>query len=73
MIALTSLSNRAESDPDADLMLQVGLGDDGAFEQLVERYYDRVLSVIYHLMGPAANAEDLAQEVFLRVYRAVFR
>ncbi len=51
-------------------MAQVGRGDQAAFEKLVELYYERVLFVIEHLMGDVRQADDLAQEVFLRIYRA---
>ena len=51
-------------------MVRAGQGDSAAFEMLVENYYDRVLFVIEHLMGNVRQADDLAQEVFLRVYRA---
>jgi len=57
-------------DPDAQLMLQVKEGDDGAFEELVARYQNRVLTVLYNALGQREEAEDLTQEVFLRVYRA---
>src|SRR5262249_20165304 len=40
------------------------------FEQLVERYQNRLVGIMHHLVGNASEAEDLAQEVFLRVYRA---
>src|SRR5207237_2468327 len=42
----------------------------GAFEELIQRYQKRLVGVMYHLVGNATEAEDLAQEVFLRVYRA---
>ena len=58
------------SDPDAQLMLQVKAGSEEAFNQLVTRYEDRVRGIIAHLMGGNAFAEDLTQDVFLRVYRA---
>src|SRR5260370_26580478 len=50
----------------------IGVRDDqpGAFEELVERYQHRLLAVLHHLVGNAEEAEDLAQEVFFRVYRA---
>src|SRR6185369_10606936 len=38
--------------------------------QLVSRYQDRLLGVLYHLLQDQEAAEDLAQEVFLRIYRA---
>ena len=49
----------------------IGVRDDeaGAFEELVERYQHRLLAVLHHLVGSLEEAEDLAQEVFLRVYR----
>jgi RNA polymerase sigma-70 factor (ECF subfamily) len=56
-------------DPDVRLMLRAKGGDDGAFSQLVEKYQDRLVSVLFHLLGNQESAEDLAQEVFLRVYR----
>jgi RNA polymerase sigma-70 factor (ECF subfamily) len=57
-------------DPDIRLMLQVREDELGAFEQLVERYQHRLVGVLHHLLGNGDEAEDLAQEVFLRVYRA---
>ncbi len=57
-------------DPDVQLMLRVQQGDDSAFEELVRSYQGRLISVLQHLVGDQETAEDLAQEVFLRVYRA---
>lgn len=57
-------------DPDVRLMLQVREGNAAAFEELVVRYQDRLVSVLEHLVGTRTLAEDLAQEVFLRVYRS---
>ena len=56
-------------DPDVQLMLRAKRGDDSAFSQLVENYQDRLVAVLYHILGNQEAAEDLAQEVFLRVYR----
>ncbi len=58
------------SDPDVQLMLQVRGGSASAFEQLVLRYQGRLLTVLEHLVGNRQLAEDLAQDVFLRVFRA---
>ncbi len=60
----------AQSDPDVRLMLQVRDDDAAAFEELVLRYQRRLLRVLQHLVGNHELAEDLAQEVFLRVFRA---
>src|SRR3954469_25821612 len=57
-------------DPDIRLMLRVRDGDDtAAFSELVERFQHRLVAVMHHLIGSADEAEDLAQEVFLRFYR----
>jgi len=57
-------------DPDVRLMLQIRDDVAGAFEVLVERYQHRLVGVLAHLIGRADEAEDLTQEVFLRIYRA---
>ncbi len=58
-------------DPDVRLMLRVRDADDAdAFAELVELYQHRVVTVLQHLVGSAEEAEDLAQEAFLRVYRS---
>lgn len=57
-------------DPDVRLMLQVREGNAAAYEQLVERYRNRLLSVLEHLVPRRGLAEDMVQEVFMRVYRA---
>ena len=56
-------------DPDIRLMLAVRGGDQATFGELVERYQHRLVGVMNHLVGHPQEAEDLAQEVFLRVYR----
>jgi RNA polymerase sigma-70 factor (ECF subfamily) len=57
-------------DPDVQLMLRVKDGDEAAFTQLVTSYQDRLVGVFCHLVHDQTAAEDLAQEVFLRIYRA---
>ena len=51
-------------------MLQVRDDIPEAFETLVQRYQDRLVGILYHLVGSLEEAEDLSQEVLLRVYRA---
>jgi len=65
-----SSAQMALRDPDIRLMLRVRGDEPGAFEELVENYQHRLVAVMHHLVGNAEEAEDLAQEVFLRVYRA---
>jgi RNA polymerase sigma-70 factor (ECF subfamily) len=55
---------------DAQVMLQVREGDDNAFNYLVERYRRPMIGYMYRMVHNAAIAEELAQEVFLRVYRS---
>lgn len=57
-------------DPDVRLMLQVRDDVPGAFEVLVERYQHRLVGVLSHLVRRVEEAEDLTQDVFLRIYRA---
>jgi len=57
-------------DPDVRLMVQVRADVPGAFEALVQRYQNRLVGILFHLVGSSEEAEDLCQEVFLRIYRA---
>lgn len=51
-------------------MLRAKDGDDAAFSKLVTAYQDRLVNIFFHLVQSQEAAEDLAQEVFLRIYRA---
>ena len=57
-------------DPDVRLMVQARNDVAGAFESLVERYQNRLVGIFFHMVGNREEAEDLCQEVFLRIYRA---
>ena len=59
----------AAVDPDVALMMALRDGDDSAFAELVARHQARIITLIYRFVGNEAEAEDLAQEVFLRIYR----
>jgi RNA polymerase sigma-70 factor, ECF subfamily len=63
----------AEPDLDAELMLRVKGGDEAAFEALVNKYKQPVLNVAYRTVGDLAEAEDLAQHVFLQVFKSAHR
>jgi RNA polymerase sigma-70 factor, ECF subfamily len=60
----------AETFTDAEVMLRVKAGDESAFDFLVQKYRRPLVSFMYRMARNAAAAEDLAQEVFLRVYRS---
>ncbi|HEY7679007.1 MAG TPA: RNA polymerase sigma factor [Terriglobia bacterium] len=55
---------------DAELMLRVKDGDDESFGDLLARHRDPVVNYLYRMVQNAGVAEELAQDVFLRVYRA---
>ncbi|HEX6503359.1 MAG TPA: sigma-70 family RNA polymerase sigma factor [Terriglobales bacterium] len=59
-----------DANDDAQVMLRVKAGDDSAFDYLVQKYRRAMMSFMYRMTRNAAVAEDLAQEVFLRVYRS---
>jgi RNA polymerase sigma-70 factor (ECF subfamily) len=55
---------------DVQLMLDVKAGDERSFELLLQRYRTPLVNFLYRMVRAREEAEDLAQEVFLRVYRA---
>src|SRR5690242_458913 len=55
---------------DAEVMLLAGAGDDSAFDYLVDKFRRPIVSFMYRMTHNQAIAEELAQEVFLRVYRS---
>jgi RNA polymerase sigma-70 factor, ECF subfamily len=57
-------------DYDAELMLRVKDGDEASFALLLEKYRNSVIHFLYRMVQGQAIAEELAQEVFLRVYRS---
>jgi RNA polymerase sigma-70 factor, ECF subfamily len=63
---------RADLDPasDAAVMLRVAAGDESGFTYLAEKYHRPMIHFLYRMVNNHAIAEELAQEVFLRVYRA---
>jgi RNA polymerase sigma-70 factor (ECF subfamily) len=61
------------SDPDVALMLRVREGDTDALRELIERHQRAVINTIHRAIGDASEAEDLAQRVFVQVYRSAKR
>lgn len=60
-------------DPEFDLIRAIAGGDETAFEQIVNRYRNPVMSFVYRYIGDIHLAQDIAQEVFLRIFRAAPR
>jgi len=61
-----------EMDPasDAAVMLRVAAGDESAFDYLVQKYHRAMIHFLFRMVHNEAIAEEMAQEVFLRVYRS---
>jgi RNA polymerase sigma-70 factor (ECF subfamily) len=55
---------------DVQLMLDVKAGDEASFDLLLQKYRRPLVNFLYRMVRDPATAEDLAQEVFLKVYRA---
>ena len=54
---------------DEELMVRLGKGHDFCLDLLVERYKLKIINFVYRMVGDLDQAEDIAQEVFIRVYR----
>jgi len=63
---------RYDLDPasDAAIMLRVAAGDEAGFNYLVEKYHRAMINFLFRMVRNQAIAEEMAQEVFLRVYRS---
>jgi RNA polymerase sigma-70 factor (ECF subfamily) len=61
------------TDPDVELMFRVKRGDMAAFEALVDKYKQPVTNLMARTLGDPTEAEDLAQNVFVQVFRAASR
>jgi RNA polymerase sigma-70 factor (ECF subfamily) len=58
------------ADPDVELMLRVQRDEPGAFTELSERFGTRIFAQLFRVVADRQEAEDLTQEVFLRLYRS---
>jgi RNA polymerase sigma-70 factor (ECF subfamily) len=66
-----SVKERRMADADADLVLQTQKGSPAAFEVLVRQHQRMIHSLTFRMTGSLADAEDLAQETFLRAYAQI--
>ncbi len=64
------LNYAADESSDAAIMLRVAAGDESGFTYLVEKYHRAMIHFLFRMVRNQAVAEELAQEVFLRVYRS---
>lgn len=71
MVALALQTLMTAEIPDLTLVQRVQQGDRRAFDQLVLRYQHKVLKLVMRYMRNHAEAEDIAQEAFLKAYRAI--
>ena len=62
----------SENDPDAALMLRVKQGDIAAFTELVEKYKQPVMNLVYRMLRDLTEAEDVAQNVFVQAILPLF-
>jgi RNA polymerase sigma-70 factor, ECF subfamily len=58
---------------DSLLLERAGQGDEASFEILFYRHYDRVYGLLFRILGNRIEAEDVTQEVFLKLYKHPFR
>jgi RNA polymerase sigma-70 factor (ECF subfamily) len=65
--------DRGYDESDEKLMLRVGKGDKGAFDEIVRRYASKMVNLAYRITGDRELAEDIGQETFLRAYRSASR
>ena len=61
------------NDIDVALMLRVGTGDELAFEDLIDRHQNAIIGTVAKMLGNASDAEDIAQQVFIRLWKCAPR
>ncbi len=68
-----TMRTKSMENSESDLIAAIASGDETAFEQLVKRYQNPVLSFVYRYIGDTHSAQDIVQEVFLRIFQAAPR
>ena len=68
-----SIREQLRAMEDGDVVASFLAGEERAFQEIVDRYQTRLLNFVYRTIGDREKAEDLVQEVFIRVYRHLHR
>ncbi len=68
-----SQATKVEAEYDARLVQRFNAGDEAAFVEIMNRYRDRIFSVAYALLRNRADAEEIAQDTFIRAHRGLAR
>lgn len=68
---LSEEARAARDARDRRLVRRLKQGDERAFQELVHTYQDRIFGLVYRMIGNRQEAEDIAQEVFISVYRGI--
>ncbi len=63
------MNSNAERHQDGELMSRVSAGDEGAYRELSTKYLERVLNYSYRIVGTSADAEEVTQEAFFRLWK----
>ncbi len=71
MVPPAALSKDEEARREAELVREAGKGDMGAYDQLVRRYQERIYAVLYHMTANHEDANDLAQETWVKAFRSL--
>lgn len=67
--AQPDVASTSVDDPDAALLARIAVGDTRAFDRLVSRHLDRIVAFAQRMLGSREDAEDVAQEVFLKAWQ----
>lgn len=70
-LVVISVDNRFNATEMNELIARCQLGDLGAFDELITRYQKYVFNLVYQHLGNVDDIEDIAQEIFLRVFRFI--
>ena len=62
------MARKAHYEDDRDLVARCQNGDELAFEELVRKYQQTIINLVYHNIGYRADVEDVAQEIFSKIY-----